>query len=129
MLMVSPHNQTAIQGETNIARYIMRLMNPNYDSTDPIAATQVDDWLDIAQQQLHQGNTKEKAAAIKALNARLGRNDWLVRSEMSLADMVMWAALFQTNQMCGVPANVKKWLASCDKNSVFQLAKTVLNGS
>ncbi|OWF46474.1 uncharacterized protein LOC110455700 [Mizuhopecten yessoensis] len=128
-LIVSPHKQTAIQGEANIARYIMRLINQDYDNSDVVATTQVDDWLDSAQQQLHRGNTKEKAAAVKSLNARLGRNDWLVGSEISLADMVMWAALFQTNQMSNAPTNVKKWLASCDKNSVFKFAKTVLNGS
>ncbi|XP_060074841.1 myb-like protein X isoform X2 [Ylistrum balloti] len=127
-LIVSPHNQTTIQGEVNIARYIMRLINQNYDNSDPVASTQIDEWLDSAQQQLHHGNVKQKAAAVKSLNARLGRNDWLVGSEMSLADMVMWAALFQTNQMSNAPNNVKKWLASCDKNSVYQFAKTVLNG-
>ncbi|XP_033751646.1 aminoacyl tRNA synthase complex-interacting multifunctional protein 2-like isoform X2 [Pecten maximus] len=127
-LIVSPHNQTAIEGEANIARYIMRLINQDYDNSNPVTTTQVDDWLDSAQQQLHQGNTKEKAAAVKSLNARLGRNDWLVGSEISLADMVMWAALLQTYQMSNAPNNVKKWLTACDKNSVFQFAKTVLNG-
>lgn len=128
-MIVSPHNQTAIQGEANIARYIMRLIDQDYDTANPVATTQVDDWLDSAQQQLHRGNSKEKTAAVKSLNARLGRNDWLVGSEISLADMVMWAALLQTNQMSSAPNNVKKWLSACDKNSVFQFAKTVLNGS
>lgn len=118
--MVEPHRQTPIIGESNVARYLMRLLNPNYDTDDIVKATQIDEWLDTANIQILQGNTKEKAAAVRSLNSRLGRNDWLVGSEVSLADIVMWSALNQTNQASDAPANVKKWLKLCSTNPAFK---------
>ncbi|KAJ8319330.1 hypothetical protein KUTeg_004421 [Tegillarca granosa] len=119
-LMVEPHRQTPIIGESNIARYLMRLLNPNYDTDDIAKVTQIDEWLDTANIQVLQGNTKEKSAAVRSLNSRLGRNDWLVGSRLSLADIVMWSALNQSNQVSDAPANVKKWLKLCSSNSAFK---------
>ena len=123
--MISPTKQTAVTGEVNIARYINRVINPNCEA-DIIMATQVDEWLDIAHIQIINGNTKEKAAALRNLNSRLGKNDWLVGSSLSLADIVTWSALQQTNQASSAPANVKKWLKKCDEEEMFRTVKSLL---
>ncbi|XP_005095845.1 aminoacyl tRNA synthase complex-interacting multifunctional protein 2 [Aplysia californica] len=121
-LMVDPTKQTTIMGEVNIARYITRLLQPAVDSEDVVKATQVDELLDLAQLQLVSGNAKEKAAAVRTLNANLGKQDWLTGASPSLADIVLWSVLQQTGQASSPPANVKKWLALCQKHSLFQSA-------
>jgi hypothetical protein len=42
--MVNPQNQTLIEGESNIARYIQRLLNPDFDRC-VVASTKIDEWL------------------------------------------------------------------------------------
>ena len=123
--MISPTKQTAVTGEVNIARYINRVINPDCEA-DIVMATQVDEWLDIAQIQIINGNTKEKAAALRNLNSRLGKNDWLVGSSLSLVDIVTWSALQQTNQAGSAPANVKKWLKVCSEIELFRTAMSLL---
>ena len=124
-LMISPTKQAAVTGEINVARYINRVINPDCE-TDIVMATQIDEWLDIAHIQILNGNLKEKAAALRNLNSRLGRNDWLVGSSLSLADIVTWSALQQTNQASVAPANVKKWLKMCNENELFRTAMSLL---
>ena len=121
--MISPTKQTAVRGEVNIARYINRVISCE---SDIIMATQIDEWLDIAHVQILNGNTKEKAAALRNLNSRLGKNEWLVGSALSLADIVMWSALHQTKQANGAPTNVKKWLKKCDENPLFTTTLSLL---
>ena len=123
--MISPTKQTAVTGEVNIARYINRVISPDSEA-DIVMATQVDEWLDIAHIQIINGNTKEKAAALRNLNSRLGKNDWLAGSSLSLADIVTWSALQQTNQASSAQANVKKWLKACGENDLFRTAMSLL---
>lgn len=125
LLMVNAHNQTPIIGEANVARYLCRLLQRDYDS-DNIRATQIDEWLDTATSQLLNGNNKEKAAAMRALNSRFGKHDWLVGSSISLADIVMWSAVHQSQMAKDVSANVKKWLKLCNANPLFKLALTLV---
>ncbi|XP_064618107.1 aminoacyl tRNA synthase complex-interacting multifunctional protein 2-like [Liolophura sinensis] len=120
-MMVDPHRQSPVVGEANIARYLARLFMPAYDSSDPVQSTLIDTWLDMATHQLLQGNSKEKAAAVRNLNSRLGKNDWLVASSMSLADIVVWSALQQVGLTQDAPANVQKWICSCRNLPEFQL--------
>lgn len=120
-MMVDPHKQSLVVGEANIARYLARLFMPAYDSSDPIQATLTDTWLDLATHQLLQGNSKEKAAAVRNLNSRLGKSDWLVGSSVSLADIVVWSALQQVGLALNAPANVQKWIRACHNLPEFQL--------
>lgn len=117
--MVDPTRQTVIQGEANVARYLARLLYPDWDDTN-IFTTQVDDLLDTAQLQILEGNSKEKAAAVRTLNSTLGKRDWLVGNEPSLADVFCWSALHQTSQVAGSPNNVKKWLKQCQNHQSFE---------
>ncbi|XP_064633577.1 aminoacyl tRNA synthase complex-interacting multifunctional protein 2-like [Lineus longissimus] len=125
-LMVSPGAQTRLEGEAAIARFIGRMMKPAYDACDPVIATQIDSWLDIATNLVLGGNAKEKASALKSLNSALGKRDWLVGNSLTFADIVMWSALQQKGQVEGAPANVKKWLKSCSNQPVFQMAHNLL---
>ncbi|XP_013407676.1 aminoacyl tRNA synthase complex-interacting multifunctional protein 2 [Lingula anatina] len=126
-LMVNPHKQSPVQGEGNMARYLARLLSPGYDSVDPITATEIDVFVDIATNQLLHGNSKEKAAALRGLNSKLGSSSWLVGSDLSLADIVVWSALQQTGQAGGAPANVQKWIKACNNNFAFKLALSVMS--
>jgi aminoacyl tRNA synthase complex-interacting multifunctional protein 2 len=123
-MMLSPNIQTAVYGEANIARYLSRLINPSYDSMDIISATEIDNWLDLATQIIH-GNNKERAAVLRTLNARLGKCSWLVGSELSLADIMLWSALQQNKMTQAVPSNVKKWLEACNQQTTFKRAAQI----
>lgn len=120
--MVSPTRQTYIEGEANIARYLSRLLLPAYDSGDIVTATQIDELLDLAQQQLIRGNNKERSAALRTLNARLGKGQWLVGSSLTVADMVAWSAVQEAKLAGDAPANVKKWLKLCADSKLFEEA-------
>jgi aminoacyl tRNA synthase complex-interacting multifunctional protein 2 len=124
--MVSPGAQTRIEGEATIARFIGRMMKPAYDVCDPVFATKVDHWLDVATNQMLRGNTKEKASAVKSLNSTLGKCDWLVGNSLTLADVVMWSAFQQGGLVESAPGNVKKWLKSCSNHAAFQMASNLL---
>ncbi|XP_025083767.1 aminoacyl tRNA synthase complex-interacting multifunctional protein 2-like isoform X2 [Pomacea canaliculata] len=121
-LMVNPTRQTSVRGEANIARYLARLLQPAYDAGDIIKATQIDELLDLAQLQVICGNNKERAAALRTLNARLGKSQWLVDSLPTVADVVLWSALQTTCLAADAPANVKKWLKGCAELVWFQEA-------
>lgn len=126
-LIVSPSKQTVITGEVNIVRYINRILNPSFDKEDIVMATSFDEWLDIAENQLLNGNSKQKTSALKSLNNTLKKNDWLVGSELSLADVVMWSALHQSQQVHGAPENVNKWMKACSNSPLFQSALTIVS--
>ncbi|XP_070579868.1 aminoacyl tRNA synthase complex-interacting multifunctional protein 2-like [Ptychodera flava] len=123
---VSPISQTPIQGEANIARYFARLLDPSYECNAELAS-HIDMWLDLASHSLCRGSSKEKAAAMRALNSHLGKNKWLVGSSLSLADVVTWSAVYQADQASAASNNVKKWLHACEDHSAFQHAKTLID--
>lgn len=126
-LIVDPTRQTPILGEANIIRYLARLLNPSYDEMDIVAATQIDDLLDLAQLQVVEGNTKEKAAGVRLLNSALGKKTWLSGDQPGIADYVCWSALQQACLAEGSPANVKKWLGLCKTHTSFKSAVSVMN--
>ncbi len=117
--MVNPSVQTTIEGEASIARYLARQLNPSYDSVDIVTATQIDSWLDTATQ-LVTGSAKDKAGALRTMNAKLGQSTWLMGEQLSLADIVVWSAIQQTKQGDSAPANVKKWVDNCKNHAAFQ---------
>lgn len=118
-LMVSPAKQSVICGEVNIARYINRLLSPAFDTADITMATTADEWLDTADLQIFNGNSKQRNAAVKSINNRLKKNDWLVGSEFSVVDAIVWSALNQTELSKGAPENVQTWLNTCSNMPLF----------
>ncbi|CAH1794352.1 unnamed protein product [Owenia fusiformis] len=123
-MMVSANTQSPVHGEANIARYMARLLNQLYENLDITMVTEIDNWIEQSNKQLINGSSKEKAAMMRSLNSHLGRSDWLVGSDVSLADICVWAALQQTKQGDSAPSNVKKWLKVCNDRNEF---KTVLS--
>ena len=121
-MMVAAPSQSPIHGEANIARYVTRLLNPGFDTTDIALASSVDQWLDLATGALLNGSSKEKAAAVRSMNSRLGKRDWLVGSSVSVADAVCWSAVQSAGQAAGAPANVQKWLKACATQDLFKMA-------
>ena len=124
--MISPTKQSVISGEVNVARYVNRLLSPSFDTEDIIMATTVDEWLDTIDNQIFNGNSKQKTAALKSLAVRLKKNDWIVGSDISLADIVMWSSLHQSQQAAGAPENVQKWLKACANVPFFKNALTLI---
>lgn len=123
-LIVSPAKQSVITGEVNIARYINRLLSPTFDTEDVVMATNCDEWLDVADISLINGNSKQRTSAAKNLNNRFKRNDWIVGDEFSWVDAVMWSAVSQSN-LASVPEHVQKWLDRCSALPVFQKLPTL----
>ncbi|KAF7648290.1 hypothetical protein LDENG_00159170 [Lucifuga dentata] len=117
-------NMCPIEGEANVARFLFRLLAPH--SSDPAIATLVDNWVDTAFFQLAEGSAKEQAAVLRALNSALGRSPWLAGLEFSLADIACYCCLLQSGPLSSAPANVQRWLNSCENLGHFSPAKQLL---
>ncbi|CAJ1076554.1 aminoacyl tRNA synthase complex-interacting multifunctional protein 2 isoform X2 [Xyrichtys novacula] len=120
----SVQSMCPIEGEANVARFLFKLL-ALYPS-DPAAATMVDNWVDTAFFQLAEGSTKERAAVLRALNSALGRNPWLAGSEFSLADVACYCCVLQSGSASSAPANVQRWIKSCENLGHFGPAKLLL---
>ena len=106
-------NQVPVVGMANILRLLTRLFAQElYEGRGPAAAAQVDTWLDAATQQFLNGNSKERAAFLRQLNARLGCANWLAGDALSLADIFVFTALCQTNEVKAT-GNVQNWAKRC----------------
>ncbi|KAJ7305867.1 hypothetical protein JRQ81_010233 [Phrynocephalus forsythii] len=112
-----------IEGEGNIARFLFSLLSPKHNA---VTATLIDSWVDTAIFQLQEGSSKEKAAVLRSMNAALGKTPWLVGNEHTAADVVAWGALQTTGSINAVPANVQKWLKSCENLAPFNAALKLL---
>lgn len=120
----SVQNMCPVEGEASVARFLFKLLAP-YPG-DPAAATLVDGWLDTAFFQLAEGGAKERGAVLRALNSALGRDPWLSGPEFSLADVACYCCLLQTGSAASAPANVQRWIKSCDNLGHFGPAKRLL---
>lgn len=120
--------QSTVQGEANIARYLASLHNLSHDETDILTATQIDEILDMAQLQILEGSSKKRSAALRTLNFLLDEKEWLCGSKASVADIVCWSALYQTNLTATLPENVKKWLNLCNQQEHFRIARKFVVG-
>ncbi|XP_069839930.1 aminoacyl tRNA synthase complex-interacting multifunctional protein 2 [Dendropsophus ebraccatus] len=120
----SIQNMCPIEGEGNIARFLFSLLG---DTFSAVTATLIDSWVDTAIFQMREGSGKEKAAVLKAMNSALGKTPWLVGNELTIADIVSWCAIQQSGNTTAVPANVLKWMKSCENlpsfNTVLKLLK------
>ncbi|XP_044159833.1 aminoacyl tRNA synthase complex-interacting multifunctional protein 2-like [Bufo gargarizans] len=120
----SIQNMCPIEGEGNIARFLFSLLG---DTFSAVTATLIDSWVDMAIFQMREGSSKEKAAVLRAMNSALGKTPWLVGNELTIADIVSWCAIQQSGNITAVPANVLKWMKSCENlpsfNTVLKLLK------
>ncbi|XP_051571115.1 aminoacyl tRNA synthase complex-interacting multifunctional protein 2 isoform X2 [Myxocyprinus asiaticus] len=113
-----------IEGEANIARFLYRLLAA--EPQDPIAVTQMDCWIDTAVFQLAEGGNKERAAVLRSLNGALGHSPWLLGQEFSLADIVCACCVLRAGQSTSAPANVQRWLKSCQNLGHFDCVSALL---
>ncbi|NXJ67389.1 AIMP2 protein, partial [Rostratula benghalensis] len=112
-----------IEGEGNIARFLFSLFGQKHS---PVSSTLMDSWVDTALFQLKEGSSKERGAVLRAMNAALGTAAWLVGSELSVADVVAWCALQQTGSASAAPANVQRWMRSCENLAPFSSVMKLL---
>ena len=109
-MVVSPHNQTPVEGVANIARYLCREFCPNlYEGLGPETASQVDSWLDTVTRSLSNGTSKEKTSVLRRLNSHLGSASYLVGEGVTLADIVVYSAMCSQDGLKPT-ANVKRWM-------------------
>lgn len=120
----SIQNMCPIEGEANVARFLFKLLTP-YPS-DPVLATLVDSWVDMAFFQLAEGSAKEHFAVLRSLNSALGRSPWLAGSEFSLADIACYCCMLQSSSSSAAPANVQRWVKSCDNLGHFSPVKLLM---
>ncbi|XP_068063080.1 aminoacyl tRNA synthase complex-interacting multifunctional protein 2 [Anomalospiza imberbis] len=112
-----------IEGEGNIARFLFSLFGQKYSA---VTSTLIDSWVDTAIFQLKEGSSKERGAVLRSMNAALGKSSWLVGNELTLADVVAWCALQQTGTANTAPANVQKWMKSCENLAPFSSVMKLL---
>ncbi|KAL0198529.1 hypothetical protein M9458_007069, partial [Cirrhinus mrigala] len=105
-----------IEGEANVARFLFRLLGA--EPQDPVAATQMDCWIDTAVFQLAEGGSKERAAVLRSLNAALGRSPWLLGEDA--------CCVLRAGQSTSAPANVQRWLKSCQNLGHFDFVYSLL---
>ncbi|XP_064405735.1 aminoacyl tRNA synthase complex-interacting multifunctional protein 2-like isoform X2 [Halichondria panicea] len=109
-MVVSPHNQTPVEGLANIARYICRQYCPAlYEDQGPMAASQMDNWLEAIIGTLFRGSSKEKASVIRKLNSHVGSSSFLGGDRVSIADIISYSVLASLDGVKPT-SNVKKWL-------------------
>ncbi|XP_008580519.1 PREDICTED: aminoacyl tRNA synthase complex-interacting multifunctional protein 2 isoform X2 [Galeopterus variegatus] len=113
-----------IEGEGNIARFLFSLFGQKHNAVN---LTLIDSWVDIAVFQLKEGGSKEKAAVFRSMNSALGKSPWLVGNELTVADVVLWSVLQQMGDCsAAVPANVQRWMRSCENLAPFNTALKLL---
>ncbi|NWY76649.1 AIMP2 protein, partial [Erithacus rubecula] len=112
-----------IEGEGNIARFLFSLFGQKYSA---VTSTLIDSWVDTAMLQLKEGSSKERGAVLRSMDTALGRSPWLAGSELSLADVAAWCALQQTGAARGAPANVHRWMKSCENLAPFSSVMKLL---
>lgn len=105
-LVVSPCAHTPLTGEVTIARFLCRTLLPDlYGNLTAEEAANVDNWIG----QSLAGN-KERTTALKSLNVKLAKQQWILGSKMTLADVVLACCIVKENGGSSVPDNVKIWL-------------------
>ncbi|ELW64913.1 Aminoacyl tRNA synthase complex-interacting multifunctional protein 2 [Tupaia chinensis] len=113
-----------IEGEGNIARFLFSLFGQKHNAVN---LTLIDSWVDIAIFQLKEGSSKEKAAVFRSMNSALGKSPWIVGNELTVADVVLWSVLQQSGGCSApVPANVQRWMRSCENLAPFNTALKLL---
>ncbi|KFM75835.1 Aminoacyl tRNA synthase complex-interacting multifunctional protein 2, partial [Stegodyphus mimosarum] len=107
-------------------RYICRLLSFSYEH-DPVTSTQIDNWLEIAHSLLIHGNNKDRQGALRSLNSHLGKSNFLVGDSISLADIITWSAIIQTNLYQSLPGNVTKWFKSLLSADIFTSCEKLID--
>jgi len=109
-MVVSPHNQTPVEGIANISRYLCRQYCPSlYENQGPMAASQIDYWMESIAGTLIRGTSKEKASVIRKLNSQLGSAKFLSGDTVSIVDIIAFCVI-GTQDSLKPTANVKEWL-------------------
>lgn len=112
-MVVSPHNQTPVEGIANILRYICREFSLElYEGNGLETAAKIDSWLDMITGTLVHGGAKEKASVMRRLNSHLGSASFLAGGKLSLADIVGYVVVCHGGGLKPT-ANVKQWLRRC----------------
>lgn len=118
-MVVSPHNQTPVEGIANIARYLCREFCSNlYEGLGAEEALKIDSWLDSVAGTLLYGSSKEKASVMRRLNSQLGSSGYLVGDYVTLADIIAFA-IVGSEPGLKPTANVKQWLKRCQAHPEF----------
>lgn len=112
-LMLRAGKQSRIHDDVNVGRFLSRSLAPDlYEVGGLHRTTAIDKWLDACLQLTH-GSSKERDAAMKSMNAELGKQGYLVGGAISLADLCALSAIVgNQSSFASLPKNVKRWFAT-----------------
>lgn len=100
-LVVSPCSHTALSGEITIARYLCRVFLPDlYGDLTPEESAVADNWIN---------QPLEGSKVVKNLEAKLGKQQWILGSKMSLADVVLASYIVKEGGGKTLSGNLSKW--------------------
>ena len=99
-------------GEVLVSRYFARLLasigGTNFLSNDVLAATHIDYFIDIASSLIEAKDISFESVMNK-LDTHLVSRTFLVGTEMTLADLLVWSALVPKQELIKNVVNVKRW--------------------
>ncbi|KAJ8604532.1 hypothetical protein CTAYLR_000966 [Chrysophaeum taylorii] len=113
-------------GDAAIARFIARRAKPALlggggGGGDPWTAALVDQWVDFA---LSYPAVGDASTLAEAVDGRLGASTFLVGSELTLADIAVWAALRKSGGVrTGGGEHAERWFRLCESQPAMIEAK------
>jgi hypothetical protein len=112
-----------VYGEETIAKYLSKLAN-FYTENVSDENDQNNIWYKSAASFV-KSNNKGKERILKDINVQLGKNSFILGSDVSLNDVSLWSALCKAkmNKEDKLPGNVKRWSRLLNNDSCFADAK------
>ncbi|XP_053987381.1 probable aminoacyl tRNA synthase complex-interacting multifunctional protein 2 isoform X2 [Hylaeus volcanicus] len=106
-----------ITGETNLLRYISRLLSShNYENSSLNVVNTIDLILDLCYSIHFQQSLKKKQEILSLIADKLDRN-WSSEGKPDIADIAVWCTIKQVfPKQC--PPVLKKWFEACEKHFV-----------
>lgn len=112
-----------VYGEETIAKYLSKLAN-FYTENVSDENDQNNIWYKSAASFV-KSNNKGKERILKDINVQLGKNSFILGSDVSLDDVSLWSALCKAkmNKEDKLPGNIKRWSRLLNNDPCFADAK------
>lgn len=95
------------------------MLPDHFYNTDPETATEIDCWLDKSYFLVIQGNNKERQSFLRQMNGHLGKREYLVGNNITIADIIVWSAIAQIQLEKSLPSNVGNWWKLLSSKTAF----------
>eukprot|EP00039_Didymoeca_costata_P001446 m.52603 g.52603 ORF g.52603 m.52603 type:complete len:424 (+) comp10802_c0_seq3:108-1379(+) len=124
-VMLSPGQQVSISGDGNVCKFLARTFHPALYSEDHIIATKIDQVIDTCWTISNSKGQALKMATkeLKDVNVDLGKNEFVLGSQMSLADIALYSCMAQNEEK--KKGNIKKLCEKLETIPAFAEGITV----